>query len=147
MRAMNRMDIIAQKCGTGVPSAGKTHTADVQKMNGTPAQFYPSIVPTAEQRWTEVKTMVECIGRRVVTCGDCMHYRVCYHIEHYGREVETDEPCEKFINKADMAGIRHGTWIKRTCYPMGHICSECGHYKEYKRPYCEICGAKMDGGV
>ena len=25
------------------------------------------------------------------TCKECLHYNVCYHIEHYGRETETDE--------------------------------------------------------
>ena len=47
---------------------------------------------------------------------------------------------------ADVVEVRHGEWIKITSYPMGHKCSECGYFKIYKKPYCEICGAKMDGG-
>ncbi len=48
--------------------------------------------------------MVEYIEREA-TCRDCVHYGVCYHIEHYGREIETDEPCEKFINNADVVEV------------------------------------------
>ena len=39
-----------------------------------------------------------------MTCKDCIHYDTCYHIEHYGRLVETDEPCGGFKNKADFVG-------------------------------------------
>ena len=46
---------------------------------------------------------------------------------------------------ADVVEVRHGEWVKITSYPMGHKCSECGYIKRYKKPYCEICGAKMDG--
>lgn len=36
-----------------------------------------------------------------------------------------------------------GHWIKRTDYTIRYVCSECGHQKEFKKPYCEHCGAKM----
>ena len=39
-----------------------------------------------------------------VTCKNCIHYDVCYHIEHYGRELETDKPCEQF-KSSDMVDI------------------------------------------
>lgn len=38
------------------------------------------------------------------TCEDCVHYGVCYHVEHYGRDIETDEPCEKF-KSADVVEV------------------------------------------
>lgn len=47
----------------------------------------------------------------------------------------------------DVVPVKHGRWIKATTYPIRYICSECGHQKEFKRPYCEICGTKMDGDV
>lgn len=40
----------------------------------------------------------------MATCKDCIHYDTCYHIEHYGRLGETDEPCGGFKNKADYVG-------------------------------------------
>ena len=43
--------------------------------------------------------------------------------------------------------VKHGQWIKTTTYPIKYVCPECGHQKEFKRPYCEICGTKMDGGA
>ena len=40
-----------------------------------------------------------------MTCKDCIHYDVCYHIEHYGRLIETEEPCGGFKNKADFVEV------------------------------------------
>lgn len=37
---------------------------------------------------------------------------------------------------------RHGTWIK---YLSIYRCSNCGSPKSMKKPYCQICGACMDG--
>lgn len=48
--------------------------------------------------------MAEHIEREA-TCEDCVHYGVCYHIEHYGREIETNEPCKSFINAADVVEV------------------------------------------
>ena len=45
----------------------------------------------------------------------------------------------------DAVPVVHGRWIKRTSYPIKYVCSECGHLKEFAKPYCELCGAKMDG--
>ena len=41
--------------------------------------------------------------------------------------------------------VKHGRWNKGINFPIRYVCSECGHQKEFKRPYCEICGARMDG--
>lgn len=96
--------------------------------------------------------MAEYIEREA-TCEDCVHYGVCYHIEHYGRDIETDETCEKFINAADVVEVRHGEWIKDTrtadvC--AEYRCSFCGFmyceadpkYPPYK--YCPECGSKNE---
>ena len=48
-------------------------------------------------------------------------------------------------DSVDAVEVVHGRWIKQTSYPMKYVCSECGHQKDYRRPYCEICGTKMDG--
>ena len=43
--------------------------------------------------------------------------------------------------------VRHGYWIEDGDV---QICSECGEeheWAEYRAPYCDICGAKMDGGA
>ena len=48
---------------------------------------------------------------------------------------------------ADVAPVVHGRWIEEDgC----QICSECGEeheWDEYRAAYCDVCGAKMDGGV
>ena len=50
-----------------------------------------------------------------------------------------------YLRKATEDSVKHGRWIKATIYPIRYVCSECGNQKEFKRPYCEICGTKMDG--
>lgn len=32
----------------------------------------------------------------MITCNDCVHHDVCYKIEHFGRDLETDKACEQF---------------------------------------------------
>lgn len=50
------------------------------------------------------------------------------------------------IPTADVAPVVHGHWIEENgC----QICSECGEeheWDEYRATYCDVCGAKMDGG-
>ena len=41
----------------------------------------------------------------MATCYDCIHCDVCYHIEHYGRHMETEEPCGGFKNKSDFVEV------------------------------------------
>ena len=56
-------------------------------------------------------------------------------------QVILDEPA------ADVVEVRHGRWIEDGNY---QYCSECGEehsWVDYRAPYCDICGAKMDGGV
>lgn len=86
-------------------------------------------------------------------CKDCLHHDVCYHIEHYGRETETEEPCEHFIESDNTVEVLHGEWIAdRSPVEVEFRCSECGYsyieadsYQSCDYKYCPMCGAKMDG--
>lgn len=45
---------------------------------------------------------------------------------------------------ADVAPVRRGRWIEEDGI---QICSECGEeheWEDYRAPYCDTCGAKMD---
>lgn len=97
--------------------------------------------------------MAEYIERGA-TCKDCLHVDVCYHIEHYGRILETDEPCKHFKHTtADVVEVRHGVWeyYNGSGYVRPHFrCTKCGqaryeHYACNDFKYCPNCGAKMDG--
>ena len=47
---------------------------------------------------------------------------------------------------ADVVEVRHGRWI--TDEKGVVICSECGEeheWQDFRPPYCDMCGAKMDG--
>ena len=60
----------------------------------------------------------------------------------------------RMLSPADVAPVRHGTWLPIVSYNNTYKCSECGRLlvditdglnmvaKHY--PYCH-CGAKMDG--
>ena len=78
------------------------------------------------------------------SCSDCIHFDVCYKIEHFGRDLEGTSPCEQFINK-DVAPVRHGRWIDNK-HTDTAICSECKCVFTDETNYCPKCGAKMDGG-
>lgn len=46
---------------------------------------------------------------------------------------------------ADVVEVVHGRWIEEDGI---QICSECGEeheWEDYRAPYCDTCGAKMDG--
>ena len=86
----------------------------------------------------------------MATCKDCIHKDVCYLIEHYGKDLCSDEACDKFL----ATPVVHGHWIEE--YDCGYItphCSECGEtaltkeetsYDYVYSSYCPRCGAKMD---
>ncbi len=53
---------------------------------------------------------------------------------------------------ADVAPVVHGRWIGGKYDPgtgdYMEQCSHCGVFsREYWKPYCSECGAKMDGGA
>ena len=68
------------------------------------------------------------------------------------RRYENPEICTQEINSiptADVVPVVHGKWDKN-----GN-CTNCGKHAPfwsmsscyYKSPYCQSCGAKMDGGA
>lgn len=82
------------------------------------------------------------------TCKDCIHYDVCYRIEHYGRELETQEPCELF-KSADVVEVVHGEWKfnkdgSGTCNQCNITQKNVWDYDSWQN-YCGHCGARMDG--
>ena len=48
------------------------------------------------------------------------------------------------IPAADVVPVVHGRWEKKKDSYLFY-CSECGLPSMHKWPYCEQCGAKMDG--
>ena len=89
------------------------------------------------------------------SCSDCIHFDVCYKIEHFGRDLEDTSPCKQFISK-DVEPVKHGHWYNRG----GRFrCSVCNNkallkdiggtggwsheYEQQKSPYCPNCGAKL----
>ena len=84
------------------------------------------------------------------SCSDCIHFDVCYKIEHFGRDLEDTSPCEQFIDK-NVEPVRHGHW--KQVDDTKCKCSECeaiAYIAQYPpsadKNYCPNCGAKMDGG-
>lgn len=58
------------------------------------------------------------------TCYDCIHLAACYKIEHYGRDMGTNTPCDLYIGISDRIEV-----VK---------CKDCKNYeigKDYE-PYC-----------
>ena len=83
------------------------------------------------------------------SCSDCIHFDVCYKIEHFGRDLEVTSPCEQFINK-DVAPVRHGHWVKEKHDVLIHwhcsVCKNCYYLDEPNANYCPNCGAKNGRG-
>ena len=83
------------------------------------------------------------------SCSDCIHFDVCYKIEHFGRDLEDTSPCKQFISK-DVEPVKHGHWVKEKPDVLIHwhcsVCKNCYYLEEPNANYCPNCGAKMDGG-
>lgn len=84
-------------------------------------------------------------------CSDCIHYNICYKIEHYGRDLEDTSACKQFIGK-DVAPVKHGHWYNSSYLGDEITCSKCSvTYNIFETDgaedfdYCPNCGAKMDG--
>lgn len=59
----------------------------------------------------------------MATCKGCIHKDVCYLIEHYGKDLCSDDTCDKFL----VTPVVHGHWIAE--YDCGYITphySDCG---------------------
>lgn len=53
----------------------------------------------------------------------------------------------KILPIVDVAPVRRGRWIEEDGI---QICSECGEeheWEDYRAPYCDTCGAKMNKEV
>ena len=83
------------------------------------------------------------------SCSGCIHFDVCYKIEHFGRDLEGTSPCEQFINK-DVAPVKHGHWVKEKSDVLIHwhcsVCKNCYYLDEPNANYCPNCGAKNGRG-
>ena len=83
------------------------------------------------------------------SCSDCIHFDVCYKIEHFGRDLEDTSPCKQFISK-DVAPVRHGHWVKEKPDVLIHwhcsVCKNCYYLDEPNANYCPNCGAKNGRG-
>ena len=55
------------------------------------------------------------------TCYDCIHLATCYKIEHFGRDLETNMPCDLYIGISDRIEV-----VK---------CKDCKHFRT-KPNYC-----------
>ena len=91
--------------------------------------------------------------KEIKSCSDCIHFDVCYKIEHFGRDLEDTSPCKQFISK-DVEPVRHGHFRRLTFSGDTIICSECKMaYNIFETNgaenfnFCPHCGAKMDGGI
>ena len=89
----------------------------------------------------------------MATCRDCFHCNACHEMWLISVSQEDDffekndaDTCEDFINKADVAEVKHGEWIEDGEYQICSVCGEEHHWDEYRATYCEDCGARMDGG-
>lgn len=54
------------------------------------------------------------------TCNDCIHYDICYKIEHFGRDLETNIPCKEFIGVTDRVEVVRC----KNCVLHGHCSTE-----------------------
>ena len=82
------------------------------------------------------------------SCSDCIHYDACYKIEHYGQSPETTALlCELYIDKNDVAPVKHGNWINENFYTRCSVCGNMAIYDKYgqevESDYCPRCGAKL----
>ena len=79
----------------------------------------------------------------MATCNDCIHKDVCYLIEHYGRDLCSNDDCDKFL----ATPVAHGNWIRQDESFTRFKCSnpECGieDCNGFEN-YCPNCGEKMD---
>lgn len=102
-----------------------------------------------------------------MTCNDCLHYEVCYIIEHYGaneNENGREYDCDYFKDRTKWAEQKHGRcdW----CEPGKEKCGTCLRFFDYygdggsdrcsgecddekctnyiPMNHCPNCGAKME---
>lgn len=85
----------------------------------------------------------------MAVCKDCIHHNVCYHIEHYGRDMDDDTPCRDFLPAADVVEARHGCYerVSEDTYRCS-VCHRAPKVDDGDRwvfaKHCHNCGAIMD---
>ncbi len=75
----------------------------------------------------------------------CKKYNVSYGEESMGFGRELAELSDRLV-AANVKLEKHGRWIEEGDI---QLCSECGEehsWQDYRASYCDVCGAKMDGG-
>ena len=80
-------------------------------------------------------------------CKDCIHDGICYLVEHFGRDLESDESCGYFQTK-NMVELIRGDW--ELCQGDVYRCSVCHRATIDDKNgcwaltrYCHNCGATM----
>lgn len=92
-------------------------------------------------------------------CAECAGYSLKKHKCTYGAK-DPGKATDSFYADCplvDAQPLRCGRWVEIQCFSEHGIemasyeCTSCGNDIERQRglvpPYCEFCGAKMDGGA
>lgn len=108
--------------------------------------FYPEVRERAERAGIRMnRTLpqqlrtIEARYKRMAPQTRSLIHQAASEIERL--QAALDEKAER---SADVEQKRHGHWIEDGDV---QICSECGEeheWADYRAPYCDSCGAKMD---
>lgn len=87
------------------------------------------------------------MAKRYIDADKLKEYFYCYGaITVYGDAIPAILSRIDMQPTADVVEVRHGEWIKYDRYSHIYDCSCCkNHICGKPTPYCEMCGAKMDG--
>ena len=70
--------------------------------------------------------------------------------EWFGTSCEEDlcQVCQRALDrlKGYAAPVVHGRWIEDGSTQICSVCGEEHECENYRAPYCDTCGAKMDKG-
>lgn len=89
-----------------------------------------------------------------MTCKDCLHFDVCYMIEHYGADIHeenAENDCHQFKDSSNYVVREKGEWVLTDARFAEMSCSLCGftYYGEYDKEcmsdFCPQCGSDMRG--
>ncbi len=92
---------------------------------------------------------IEALAEQIALCDKALNSFGISMKDEYAVKVEKasltafKETLEN-IPAADVAPVVHGRWKKKKDSDLFY-CSECELPSMHKWPYCERCGAKMDG--
>lgn len=90
----------------------------------------------------------------MATCKDCLHCEACtsmleamgYIVD--GDGIKADERCKQFEHRGKYAEVVHARWEFAGVSAGRKIyrCTNCKTLIYGQGDYCQVCGAKMDGG-